>query len=280
MVWLRERGLALRLKMSGWSAAAYLAVMLCAVASDLSVAVVGAPGPGGRELKYEEPKYLAGTILTPDSKQVLFKFKRVASRAGSRLEVHRDFTYPDGRPAAREEAIYEGDSLVSFELEELQIGAAGTVRIRRDEKDGAKGSVEFEYSKELGDKPKVRSEALREDTLIADMVAPFLKSHWDELTRGEEVKCRCIIVPRRETVGFTFTKGAALTWQGREVLTVRMEASSAIIARLVSPLVFTIEKAPPHRVLQYAGRTTPKIQAGGKWKDLDAVTVFNWESAR
>ena len=56
-----------------------------------------------------------------------------------------------------------------------------------------------------------------------------------------------------------------------------VEPTSPIISALVNPLFFTIEKASPHRVLQYVGRTTPKIKAGGKWKDLDAVTVFEWK---
>jgi hypothetical protein len=89
-----------------------------------------------------------------------------------------------------------------------------------------------------------------------------------------------IVVPRRETVGFTFLKQSETTWRGQEVVTVRMEATSAILGALVDPLFFTIQKAPPHRVLQYVGRTTPKIRAGGKWKDLDAVTVFDWAPAQ
>jgi hypothetical protein len=56
-----------------------------------------------------------------------------------------------------------------------------------------------------------------------------------------------------------------------------MEATSRVIALLVDPLFFTIEKAPSHRVLEYEGRTTPKTKSGNKWKDLDAVTVFDWE---
>jgi hypothetical protein len=36
----------------------------------------------------------------------------------------------------------------------------------------------------------------------------------------------------------------------------------------------------PHRVREYTGRTTPKIQVKGKWKDLDATTVFDWDTAR
>jgi hypothetical protein len=80
-----------------------------------------------------------------------------------------------------------------------------------------------------------------------------------------------------ETVGFAFRKDSETTWHGRKVIIVKMEPSSRIIAALVEPLFFTIESAPPHRVVQYVGRTTPKIQAGGKWKDLDAVTVFDWK---
>jgi hypothetical protein len=80
-------------------------------------------------------------------------------------------------------------------------------------------------------------------------------------------------------VGFTFVKPSEPAGQGGDALTVRMEASSPFVAALVDPLIFKIEKAAAHRVLQYFGRTTPKIQAGSKWKDLDAVTVFDWGSA-
>jgi len=87
-------------------------------------------------------------------------------------------------------------------------------------------------------------------------------------------------VPRTETVGFTFLRDPESTQQDRNVLTVKMEASSPFVKALVEPLFFTMEPAPPHRVLQYVGRTTPKIQVRGKWNDLDALTVFDWQSAR
>jgi hypothetical protein len=38
-----------------------------------------------------------------------------------------------------------------------------------------------------------------------------------------------------------------------------------------------MEKNGQHRVLQYTGRTTPKIKFKSGWKDLDAVTVFDWK---
>ena len=129
-------------------------------------------------------------------------------------------------------------------------------------------------------RPKTNSEPFRADTLVNDMVAPFLLSHWDALVAGRELKCRYIVVPRAETVGFTFKKQSETAWHGRSVYIIKMEPASLIISALVEPLFFTIEKNEPHHVVQYTGRTTPKVKSGPKWTDLDAVTVFDWDQAR
>ncbi len=160
------------------------------------------------------------------------------------------------------------------------MSATGGARIRRTPDDSGKGAIEFEYTREPGGRGKRATEALRENILIADMVGAFLASHWDALQRGEKVKCRYIVVPRTETVGFTFIKDSEVTRGGQRLLIVRMEPSSRLVAALVDPLFFTMEQNPPHRVLEYAGRTTPKTRVKGKWKDLDAVTVFDWDAAR
>jgi hypothetical protein len=230
--------------------------------------------------KYEAPTLLTGTIYPKDASQrmALFKFKRTATRSGSKLSVVREYAYPDGKPAAREHAVYQGDDLVSYTLEELQIGARGSANLQHEPGNPLKGTVVFEYAKEVssGDKPKTSTETLRNDTLTSDMVAPFLASHWAELEGGQKVKCRYIVVPRRETVGFTFIKESETTYEGHKAAVIRMEATSPIIARLVDPLYFTIEKDNPHRVFQFKGRTTPKLRVGSAWEDLDATTVFDW----
>ena len=59
------------------------------------------------------------------------------------------------------------------------------------------------------------------------------------------------------------------------MVVIRMEASSWVVGLVVDPLFFTMEKDGQHRVLQYTGRTTPKIKSKSGWKDLDAVTVFD-----
>jgi len=236
---------------------------------------------GETSSKYEQPKLLAGTVYkaNSDRKHVLYKFKRTVTRSGPTLNVVREFTYPDGKVAARERAVYEGDNLVSCELEELQINARGTAKVLRDPKSEAKGNISFEHVTDRNSpgKTKANTESLRPDTLVNDMIAPFLVAHWDDLMKGEVVKSRYLALTRAETVGFKFARQAESTWQGKPVVIIKMSATSLIIAALVDPVFFTMEKGGEHRVLQYDGRTTPKIKDGNKWKDLDAVTVFDWD---
>lgn len=240
--------------------------------------IFGADGlQAGTPVNYDEPKSLTGAIYErgTDRQKLLFRFKRQVTRSGSTLRVVRDYTYPDGKAAAEEEVVYEGTNLVSFVLREFQIGALGSAQIRRSTGPG-EGSLQLEYVKSPGSAAKSRTEGLRESTLTGDMVAPFLADHWEALMRGEKVKCRFIAVERTETVGFTFVKERGSDAKNAEVASIKMEPTSRIIAAIVDPLYFSIEKAPPHRVVQYSGRTTPKLNVRGKWEDLDAVTVFDW----
>src|SRR5262249_16473879 len=125
---------------------------------------------GGNALKYEQPTNLTGTIYPQgrEGQQPLFRFKRTAARSGSTLNVMREFMYPDGKPAARERIVYEGDNLVLYELEELQIGAKGSAKIHRAGGNPGKGSIDFEYaqSTSASGHAKVHGEPLQENALI------------------------------------------------------------------------------------------------------------------
>jgi len=235
-----------------------------------------AGGAGTHFSKYEEPKHLTGTIYSADRKKVLFKFSRRSVGAGDKLEVFRDYTYPDGRAALKEKVIYQGDSLVEYDVDDLQLGASGSAKII--ESAGAKKAISYQYAKDARsrNKPKTRAEPLRDACLISDMVAPFLTDHWNELLKGNEVKCRLIVLERRETVGFTFVKESEARRDGRSVIIVKMSPTSPIISALVDPLFFTIEKEGLRRIIEYSGRTSMKVKEGNKWKDLDGVIVFEW----
>ena len=264
-------------------------VWVAALAASPAVGAESSQNAAGNEQKlppavlaYQYPEYLEGGIYAQgaEPRQLLFRFKRVATRSGSTLNVDRDFTYPDGRVAAREHIVYLGNSLASYELEELQVGATGSARIHAATEGAGKSVIEFQFSPSSSERTKQRTEALAGTALIADMVGPFLTAHWDSLMRGEKVKGRYLVVQRKETVGFTFIKVAQGTAENERTTTIKMEPTSTVIGLLVRPLFFTVQKDSPHRVLRYLGRTTPKVKVGNKWEDLDAITVFDWQSAR
>ena len=226
-------------------------------------------------LKYEWPTNITGTIHDKVTTNLLFDFKRTSTRSGTNLNVLREYTYPDGKVAARETVVYEGDTLLSYTLDEVQTGEAGSARITYDRSNKKTGRIRFSFQP-AGDTAAEKSERLPANALTADMIAPFIKDHWTELMKGRKVECRYLVVTRKETVGFTFVKDREMPVQGKPVVIIRMEPSSWVIGLVAKPLFFTIEKEGQRRVLQYTGRTTPKLKIDGEWKDLDAITIFNW----
>jgi hypothetical protein len=225
------------------------------------------------EPSYLEPKNLTGTIYADASlKQVYFTIRRVATNDGSTIHVLREFSLPNGTLAARERVVYEGNHLKSFAYEDLQRGSAGDLTVKSA---GGDSKMNFTYTE--GKTKKTGSEKFLDEMLVSDMVGPYIVAHWDSLTKGATVKCRLIAMSRAETVGFKFFKEADTTWHGKPVMMVTLEPTSIIIAQMVEPMHFVIEKESPHLIIQYTGRTTPSVLKNGKWEDLDPVTVFDWK---
>ena len=229
---------------------------------------------------YEQPSSLTASIYANGSNpaRLLFKFRRTSSISGSKVHVLREYTYPDGRVAAREQVIYDGDRLESYELQELQTDSFGLVTLHDDPKSPGKRQARFEYNKDLthGTHGRTSTETVSSGALVNDMIGAFLSSNFERIDRGQKVSCRYIVVSRRETVGLSFSKESDTTYEGRPAITLKLQPTSRLISVLVDPLYFVVDKAPPHHVLQYTGRTTPKFNEGDHWKDLDAVTVFDW----
>lgn len=229
---------------------------------------------------YDQPELLTASIYARNSEppRLLFKFRRTASCSGSTVHVLREYFYPDGRPACRETVVYEANSLKSYHLDELQTGSSGTINVAGDPRDSARMLLTFDYSKDITSRGHRRqtTESVTTQALLNDMIGVFLSSNYDTLAKGAKVGLRYLVVSRKETVGLSFAKQGETTYHGRKVMTLKLQPTNPFISVLLDPLYFTVEEAPPHRVLQYLGRTTPKINESGRWKDLDAVTVFDW----
>ena len=221
------------------------------------------------------PKLLTGSIYDKPDGRLLFTFRRTATQTGDVIYALREFRNPNGSLAAVERIQYERGQLKRFELDELQISATGHVQIGSLEH--GKYQTRFEYTPVHGEATKRRTETLAQLPLISDTLPAFLLDHWNELNRGAAIKFRYIVVPRLETIAFNLTRESTGEFHGKKVVTIKMQPASWAIAQFLDPLIFTVEADPPHRVFQYWGRTTPKIRKGQSWRDLDALTVFEWK---
>ncbi len=242
------------------------------------LAAAAAPPASLEAFDYAEPKLLTGTLyeIGSDRKKVLFTFRRTAVRSGSTVHVEREFLGTNGSLAAVESIEYESGRLVSFQMREFQARVSGAVRIAPDPKKPARQKLIISYGHGLTP-PRGDSQNLQPDTLFDDTVYPFMMLHWDELMRGDTVKFRFISLEHERTFAFQMVKAGESVQNGRTVEQIRMKPSGWIVARLVKPLIFTVEKDRPHHVLSYTGRTMPRVEKGKSWKYLDAETVFDWK---
>jgi hypothetical protein len=229
---------------------------------------------------YEQPRVLVGNILTQGAaaRKLLYKSQRTSTRSGDTVHVSCEYTYPDGSLAASDRMVYQAGQLVSSQTEMFQTGEKGVVMIRPDPKHPGHQKAYYEYTVGQGPKAKISkaSANLEDDTLVDDMIPAFIESHWDTLAKGTPTKFRYVALSRLETVGFKLVLDSETTWHRKPALRLKMEPTSFIIAQLVDPCFFVVEKAGPHRIFEYIGRTTPMLKDGAKWKDLDADTVFEW----
>ncbi len=226
---------------------------------------------------YAEPKLFTATLyeIGSDRKKALYTFRRTATRSNSIVNVERQFFGTNGSLVALETVVYESNRLVSFQMQEFQARVSGAVRIEPDPKNPGRQKLFISYGPGLTP-PKSKAQNLPPDTVFDDTVYPFMMAHWDVLMRGDPVKFRFVSLEWERTFAFRLAKTAASVRNGRTVEEIRMEPASALVAHLVNPLVFIVEKDSPNHILFYTGRTTPRIRKGKAWKYLDAETVFDW----
>lgn len=241
-------------------------------AADAMPALTNAP------FDYAEPQLLTATLyeMGSDRKKALFTFRRTATRSNDVVRVERQFLLPDGSVAAVENAVYNGDRLVSFQMKEFQAKVSGAVEITPDPKKPTQCKLLINYGSGL-EPQKGDAQNLQPDTVVDDTVYPFMLMHWDALMRGEAVKFRFVSLEWERTFMFRFVKTGETTINGSTVARIKMEPTNLFVSRLVDPLIFNVEKAAPHRIISYIGRTTPRVKKGSSWKYLDAETVFDWK---
>lgn len=251
----------------------------------IPAAVTGADAPinslPAEPFDYATPALVTGTVYETGSnhKKVLFTFERSATRTGPTVRVERRFKLPDGSTAAMENIVYQSGQLVSLEMKELQAGLWGGLQVKPDPKKPARLKLTINYGHDGTPEKGGSTEDLPKDTLVDDSIYPFILMHWDELNKDTSVKFHFVSLEWEKTFAFKLAKTGEGTVDQKKVVFIRMEPANLFLSQFMNPVNFSIEKEGLHRVLEYTGRTTPRIKSGKNWKYLDAETVFDWDTA-
>ena len=242
------------------------------LAADLTI--TNSPAP----FDFATPKVLTGKLYEIGShrQKLLFNFRRTAERSGSTVRVERKFFCPDGSLAAAENVVYESGQFASLQMKEFQANVSGAIEVVPDSKKTGQSKLIVSYDHGLNP-PKGDPQIFYPDTVQDDNLYTFMMNHWDELMRGDSVKFKFVALEWKRTFGFRLVKICECVQDGTPLVQIKMEPSNIFVAQLVNPLIFTVEKAEPHRIISYIGRTTPRIKRGKNWKYLDAETVFDWK---
>ena len=229
-------------------------------------------------MDYADPKLLTATLYQLGSHQrnVLFRFRRSATELGNSIQVDRTFDLPDGLQAAVEHIVYKSGKLAAYRLNDFRAGFWGCISIINDPVHPGRKQLIISHGSDRSSKIASRTEDLSPNTLIDDTVYPFILSHWQLLEHGAIEKFQFVSLGWDRTFGFKVFKTGTSVLDGQAVLRLTMQPSNFFIARMVKPIRLSIEQQMPHRLLEYVGRTTPRVKTGGSWKYLNAVTIFHW----
>jgi hypothetical protein len=122
-----------------------------------------------------------------------------------------------------------------------------------------------------GEQLKDWSCGFRTSIIPNTMILPFIQNHLPDIVRGEDVWVELLIAARQQTVGFYTRLAGETTINGVACYSVNVVPSSWILRQFVSPLQFVVEKAAPHRLMQYKGKLATITDTEGR--EIDALVV-------
>jgi hypothetical protein len=208
----------------------------------------------------------AKVVDLENKSKVLFTYAHISRVEGERRNIENTFFDLQGNQVVVEHASLgdNGVTLYNYRVEQKQTGGEGSIQVHA-------GTAELKYT--IGGKTKTSSTSAGPDLIAGPTLANFLRANWSKLMGGEKIKARFVALERAEAVGFEYFKDGESEVNGQKAVVIKMKPSSFLIAALVNPikLYFTPDGK---KLLQFEGRTLPKIKSGDKWKDLEALTIY------
>lgn len=182
--------------------------------------------------------------------------------------VYSETSFRDlsGKEVVHESGFVKGANIQRYEITRAQTSEKGRFEVVGDK-------IHFEYEGPNG-KKKTAEEKIKGTLLAVPSFNAFVKENWETLDSGKGLDVRFAVWDRLETVGFTLQKTGTKEDQPNDPwIELRMKPTSFIIAALVDP-IYLYYSTKTKKLMVMKGRVAPKIERDGKWKDLDAETVY------
>lgn len=205
---------------------------------------------------------LAGTGYEPGSNHTkkIFTFKSIRTGDAANYGVSSQFISLEGAPLVTEALTVKNGQVERYEVKHSAPMEEGFLEIRD-------GQIHFTYRKD--GKTASSSETVPKDLVVAPQLLSFIESRWEPLMAGETVNFRFAVLERQETIGFKVFKDEMK--DGTVIF--KMKPSNFLISAMVSP-VKIIYSSQDKAIMEIKGRTLPKKNENGKWKDQEPEIVY------
>lgn len=198
--------------------------------------------------------------------KLLFQFKNVITDDGATQKADAQFNTEAGDIVVRETSERQGTSLKRYDVDHRQTARKGSIVVEGDK-------ITFNFE-ENGKAKSPETEKLPANFVVGHTLAPYVASHWKELSGGQSIDIRFGVWDRQETVGFTLSKVGQEKLNGKDAVILKFKPTSFVIAALVDPVLFKFS-TDGKELLGMVGRVAPKRKDGNKWRDLDAEVIYS-----
>ena len=171
------------------------------------------------------------------------------------------FSTPEGTPIQEVVGVFETDTLVpvSYTVNDQRSGQKETA-LREGDK------VLMTALEKTGEKEKSGSVKYKEGMIIISSVVPFIQRNWEALAEGKELTFLLLAPVKQDYFQFRVVKddgkGELKVKAPEGAMVIRMEADTWLIRKMVDPMYFVMDGQPPHRILEYHGRSSVKTDEG------------------
>jgi hypothetical protein len=208
-----------------------------------------------------EKLVVTGEVFDKTGKDKKFIYEKYHDTQGDKNIDRAIYKNLDNEILTEEKIETQNNQLIRYEIEQHQLKQKAWIEIKNSE-------VTFNLKKYR--KKNYPQVILKPENFIVGLqIVPFIINHWDSLISGQEKEIKLGVWYRQEAITFKLSKSEA----EKDKMTIKMSPTNFLIRAVVDPIYFTFE-VKTKTLLEYKGRTTPKVKSGQDYLDFDGVTRY------